>query len=57
MKLFQSRIPILAEELSSRNVKEQISVFLDEYLKDLQKNGSKIHFDRLEKKVGSALEL
>ena len=57
MKRFQNRIPELAEKLSSRNVKEQISAFLDEYLKDLQKNGSKIYFDRLEKKVGSALEL
>ena len=57
MKRFQNRIPKLAKELSSKNVKEQISVFLDEYLKYLQKNGSKIYFDRLEKKVGSALEL
>ena len=37
-------------------IEEQISAYLDEYLKDLKKEGTLSYFARLRKKVDSALE-
>ena len=47
MQQFEYRITNLAKQLSSKNIKKQISAFLDEYLEDLEKNGTTVYFDRM----------